>query len=200
MLDPIQFQVLVTGQTEDTTGRPDHNVRAIVLEDFLVLLHRDTPVKDGGLDGRQILAESLVLVGNLKGQLAGVANDQNADLRFLHVCLLQRRKGKDGRLSHSRLGLADNVTSQNGLRDGLVLDFGRMLESGVDNGAQQFGFEHKVLETRSVDSNIVALFGFFCLVSGGGLVSAGYLLFFVVIDKFVFVVVSHCGGCGNKMN
>lgn len=156
MLDSVQFQVLVTGKTKDTTGSSDDNVRAIVLEDFLVLLDRNTSVKDGSLDGRQILAESLVLVGNLKGQFAGVANDQDADLCFLHVGLLQSSQGKDGSLSHSRLGLADNVTSQDGLWDGLVLDFGRMLESGINNGTQQFGLEHEILETRSVDSNIVA--------------------------------------------
>jgi hypothetical protein len=71
---------------------------------------------------------------------------------------MQRGKTKDGRLSHARLGLTDNISTQNSLRNTLVLHFGRMLKAGIDNGSQQLGFEQKVLEAGRVNAHVMTLF------------------------------------------
>ena len=165
VLDPVQLEVLVPCQTQDPTGRPHHNVGAVVGENLDVLLDGNSPVKDGRLDGRKVLAKALVLVGNLKGQFAGVADDQDAGFGFLRANLLECGEREHGRLSHSGLGLADNVSSQYGLGDGLVLYLRGMLKSGVDNRSQEFRFEHEILEPGRVDSNIVAPVVFVRLIS-----------------------------------
>jgi hypothetical protein len=54
--------------------------------------------------------------------------------------------------------LADNITTQNSLGDGFMLDFRGMFETSIDNGSKQFWLEQKVLETRSVDTYVVTLF------------------------------------------
>jgi hypothetical protein len=42
------------------------------------------------------------------------------------------------------------------LRDALVLDFGRVLKTAVNNSTKAFRLEDEVFETRGVDSYIVA--------------------------------------------
>mmetsp|Transcript_13229 Transcript_13229/g.30885 ORF Transcript_13229/g.30885 Transcript_13229/m.30885 type:complete len:226 (-) Transcript_13229:39-716(-) len=191
MLYAVELEILIPSQSQNATGGSHHNVRAVVLENFLVLLDRDSSVKDSGLYLRQVLAESLVLVGNLESEFTGVANNQNRDLGLFHIGLLEGREGKDGGFTHSRLGLANDIASKNGLGDGLVLNFRGMLESRIDNGSQKLRLEHKVLEPRRVDTNVMAFFGFLCFLSGSGLVANGNFLFFVVVDEFVFVVIGH---------
>ena len=115
-----------------------------------------TSVEDLALDVRQVLAEAGVLVLDLEGELARVAEHQRADRALLDLELVQRREHEDGRLAHARLGLADDIHAQDGLRDALVLHLGRVLEAAVDNRAQQLGLEQEVAEARRVDAGVGA--------------------------------------------
>jgi hypothetical protein len=101
-------------------------VRAVVRQNVTVLLDRNTSVKDSRLDIRQVLGETFILVRNLKGQLTSVTNDQ--DRHFIlavweggRVELMKGRQNKDSGLAHTRLGLADDIHSQDSLWDALVL-------------------------------------------------------------------------------
>lgn len=133
---------------------------AIILENFAIGLDVDSTIKDSGLDGRQILGESFVFMRNLKGQFTRVTKDQDRHLIVSFgmssgIELMQGSQDEDGGFTHTTLGLADNVTSEYGLWDGLMLHFTRVLETGIDNSAQQFGFQEKIFETRCMDTNIV---------------------------------------------
>ena len=109
------------------------------------------------LNATHVLGESLVLLADLEGQLAGVAHDDDRHLAVDRLQLLQRGKDEDGSLAHARLGLTEDVHAENGLRDALVLDFRRMFEAAVDDGPEDFRLEEEVSEAGAVDGDVGAL-------------------------------------------
>ena len=94
------------------------------------------------------------------------------------IQLVQRGEHKDRRLSHTRLGLADNISTEHRLRNGFVLHFGRVLETGIHNRTEQFGLEEEILESGSVNAHVVALLAATFLSRSGARVlgDLGYLL------------------------
>jgi hypothetical protein len=80
-----------------------------------------TSVEDSGLDVGQVLGEALVLLLDLEGQLAGVAQHHAVHLAGHWLQLVQRGEDKDGGLAHAGLGLADDVHAQQRLGNALVL-------------------------------------------------------------------------------
>lgn len=98
-------------------------MRFLVLEDFRILLDGSTTVEHTSLDIWHVLAETVVLVSDLEGQLASVAHDQNGTLASNRLDLLKGGKDEHGRLTKTGLGLADNVTSEESLRDASLLDY-----------------------------------------------------------------------------
>lgn len=95
----------------------------LVLEDFGILLDRSTTVEDTSLDVGHVLAEAVVLVANLEGQLAGMAHDQDGTLASNRLDLLKGGKDEDSRLTKTGLGLTDDVASKESLWDTGLLDY-----------------------------------------------------------------------------
>ena len=160
MLDVVELEGLLLGKAEDTAGSTNDDVGAVVLEDVAVGLDGDTTVEDSGLDLRKVLGETLVLVSDLEGKLTSVAKDEDGDLVLTGgegagVQLVQSGQDEDGGLTHTGLGLADDVHTKDGLGDALVLDLGGMLETAIDDGTEAFGLEDEILETRGMDAYIV---------------------------------------------
>jgi hypothetical protein len=120
-------------------------------------------------------------VRNLKREFTGVTQHQHLHTAFLgfssssscvtigscrsrsdwRIQLMQRRETKDGRLSHTRLGLTNNISTEHSLRNTFVLHFRRMFKSGIDNRSQQFRFQQKVFKAGRVNANVVTLFARF---------------------------------------
>lgn len=94
----------------------------LVLQGLHVGLDGCTAVEDASLDAGHVLAETVVLVANLVGQLASVAHDDDRDLAINRLELLEGGENKDGSLTQTRLGLADNVTTEKSLGDTGLLD------------------------------------------------------------------------------
>ena len=97
-------------------------VGLLVLENLGVLLNRCTAVEDTGLDIGHILAEAVVLVSDLEGQLASVAHDQDGALACDGLDLLKGGKNEDGSFAKTGLCLTDDVTSEECLRNTGLLD------------------------------------------------------------------------------
>ena len=76
MLDVLSVERLILHEGEDAAGRTDHDVRAVVLQGLLVLLDADTSKEDRNFDVVKVLAESLVLLVYLEGQLPGGEQQQ----------------------------------------------------------------------------------------------------------------------------
>jgi len=91
------------------------------LEEFLILLDGSSTIEDGSADIRHVLGESEVLVADLEGEFAGVAEYDDRDTVFCWVELLEGSEDENGGLSMTRLGLAENVHAEDRLRDALLL-------------------------------------------------------------------------------
>jgi hypothetical protein len=121
-----EAQVPVTDERIDTARSSDNDVGVgvLVAQELNVLLDGCTAVEDADLDIGQELCETVVLVPDLVGQLTGVAHDEDGrDTGLgLLIHLLEGGEDEDGRLSETRLGLAENVVAENGLRNGNLLD------------------------------------------------------------------------------
>lgn len=124
-LDVAETELLVSDEGVQTTRSCDDDVRVSLLvgEELDVLLHGGTTVEDGGLDVGHVLCESGVFVLDLVGELTGVAHNQDRGLALDGLHLLQGCENEDGSLSEARLGLADDVVTENGLGNALLLDW-----------------------------------------------------------------------------
>lgn len=130
-----QSQELVADQSVKPARRADYDVGVgvLVLEDLGILLDRSTAVEHAGLDVGHVLGESVVLVANLECQLTSVAHDQDGALAGHRLHLLQSGEHENSSLSKTRLRLADDITTQESLRNTCLLDctIDPMLENGL---------------------------------------------------------------------
>jgi len=124
-LDVAEAKLLVSNQSVQTARSSDDDVwmGLLVGQELNVLLHWGTAVKDSGLDIGHVLAESGVLVLDLVGQLTGVAHDEDRGRAINGLDLLQAGEHEDGGLSQSGFGLADDIGTENGLRNANLLDW-----------------------------------------------------------------------------
>ena len=86
----------------------------------------------------------------------------------------------------SLLLFAGKQLTENGLRNAFVLHGGGMLETAIDDGAQQFGFQQEIPEAGAVNRDVSA---FDVLFDGGGVFlrirGLRRLLLFVVVEEVV---------------
>lgn len=124
-VDTAKAKVLVTHESIQTTRGADNDVRVclLVLENVDVLLDRGATVEDRSLHIGQVLAEARVLILDLERQLAGVAEDQDRGLASDRLDLLKGGQDEDSGLSETGLGLADQISSKDGDRKSILLDW-----------------------------------------------------------------------------
>ena len=139
MLDALGEQLLLTHKLEDAAGGSDDDVGALRLENALVLGDGDAAVEDLGLNVGQVAGESLKLVANLVGQLAGVAEDESADGVLLGLKLVEGGEDEDRGLAHARLGLAQHVHTEDRLGNALVLHLEERGRSEAGMGGEMGG-------------------------------------------------------------
>lgn len=124
-LDAAETQLLLANQGVETTRscNDDVRVRLLVLQDLLIFLDISASVEDLGADFWHVLAETNVLVLDLEGQLASVAQNEHTDFSIDGLHLLEGGQHKNRRLTQTRLGLAENIASEDGLRNAQLLDW-----------------------------------------------------------------------------
>ena len=126
VLDAGHLETLVAHERVHTTGCSDEDVRALglVLEHGLVFGDGSATVDDAGANVGHVFGETGVLVADLVGKLSGVAQHKHRDFAVDGLDLLEGGKHENGRLTHTGLGLADNVHAEDGLWDTFLLDCG----------------------------------------------------------------------------
>lgn len=124
VLDVSELEGLLADKGKNTTGGTDKDVGAeiLVAKDILISLQRRTTIEDLRTDLREVLAEASKLVLDLEGQFTSVAQNDDRDLAGDGLDLLEGSEDKDGGLTHTGLGLAQNIHTENGLRDTLLLN------------------------------------------------------------------------------
>ena len=123
-LDLGSIEALVSGQSVHSSRGTDDDVRALGLvgQDLLVGLDGGTSVKDRGPDVGHVLGEPVELVLDLERQFSGVTENEGRDFAIDRLELLKNSQHEDGSFTHTRLGLTENVLSQNRLGDTFLLD------------------------------------------------------------------------------
>ncbi len=111
MLDLVQLEIARLDESQHASGSSNDNVRSVVLQHVLVGLDGQTSVDDFDLHVGHVLLETSKLVVDLIGQLARVAHDNRVDFSIDRLNLLQSGNHEHGSLTHSGLGLADDVGS-----------------------------------------------------------------------------------------
>jgi hypothetical protein len=100
VLDTLGVETLVPSERVELPRGGDDDVRALGgLGEFLGLLDAGSAVEDGGADTGHVLCESEVLVADLEGEFASVAEDDDRDAVFRWVELLEGGEDGDGGLS-----------------------------------------------------------------------------------------------------
>lgn len=122
--DAAKAKLLLTHKSIESSRSTDNDMRMGILvgQDLNVLLHGRAAVEDRGLHIRKILAEAGVLVLDLVGQLTSVAEDQDSGLASNGFELLQSGEDEHSRLTKTRLRLAENVGTDDSLRNAVLLD------------------------------------------------------------------------------
>ena len=125
VLDVLELQGTLLDESKDTTRGADQDVGAelLVAENVLISLDGHTTVEHLRANLGKVLAEASVIVLDLESELTSVAEDNDSNLAGSGLDLLERREDKDSSLSHTRLGLAQNVHTQNRLGDALLLNY-----------------------------------------------------------------------------
>lgn len=128
MFQVLQVQFLVADESKNAAWCADNNVRCQCFQALLVLLDWHSSEENWDLDCCHVLAESFVLLADLESEFTSVTHDQNVDLIVSRLQLLKRGQDEDCRLSHTWLGLAQNIHAKNSLRNAFVLNWERSLE------------------------------------------------------------------------
>lgn len=93
-----------------------------VLENLGIGLNWGSSVEDSGLNLWHVLAESGVLILDLVGKLTRVAHDEDRALAGNWLDLLKGSQDKDGSLTKTGLGLAEDIGTENSLWNANLLD------------------------------------------------------------------------------
>lgn len=123
-LDISQREHLVTDQGVKPTWSAHNDVweGLLVLEEIDILLNRCATVEDSSLHVRKILAESCIFVLDLISKFSSVAHNQDGTFAGNRFQLVQGGQDKDGSFTQTGLGLTEDVDTEEGLWNTLLLD------------------------------------------------------------------------------
>lgn len=111
VLDVSQRQSFVSDKSIETTWSSNNDIGVLlfVFQQFEVLCHWSTTIKDSSLHLRKVLAKSSVLVLNLICQLSSVAHYEDRAFSRYWLQGVEGSKDEDGGLTQTRLCLAKDV-------------------------------------------------------------------------------------------
>lgn len=119
-----EAEVLLANESVQATwgGNNDVWVSLWVLEDLGIGLDWCSSVEDSGFNLWHVLGESGVLVLDLISKLTSVAHDEDRALASDRLDLLEGGEDEDGSLTKTRLGLAEDIGTENSLWNANLLD------------------------------------------------------------------------------
>src|SRR6266536_5724210 len=123
-LAAAEAQELVTDESVQTTWCGDDDVWMclLVLENLGILLDGSSTIEDCSFDIWHIFAETCVFVLDLICKLTSVTHNENGCFASDWFHLLKSCENENGSLTKTRFGLAENVGTEDGLRNANLLD------------------------------------------------------------------------------
>mmetsp|Transcript_9195 Transcript_9195/g.16849 ORF Transcript_9195/g.16849 Transcript_9195/m.16849 type:complete len:392 (+) Transcript_9195:196-1371(+) len=122
VLELVELRLAFGDQAFDAPRGRHHDVRAVRGKEGHVFGDGHAPEDDLRLDTGEVLGKAVVLALDLVRKFARVAHDQHRHLAIHRLKLVQRSENKHSGLPHSRFCLANDIHTQNRLRDALLLD------------------------------------------------------------------------------
>lgn len=153
------------GQVVESPRSGDDDVGSLgrVLQLGLVVLQGHAPevAPESQLRLLEVAAQSLEVLEDLVGELAGVAGDDGL-VRLVGVLggggnLVEDGDDEDGSLTHAGLGLAEDVLALQRHGDGLDLHFGGVLEATLADGTLEFLLEEELVPAGEVGPLVLLL-------------------------------------------
>lgn len=116
--------MLVTDESVQATWGSNNDVwvGVLVLEKLCILGDWSSSIEDSGLNLWHVLAEPGVLVLDLVGELTSVAHNEDGALASDWLDLLEGGEDEYGSLTKTRLGLAEDVGTEDSLWNTDLLD------------------------------------------------------------------------------
>lgn len=142
-LKVIQVHVFLLHKLHDSSWGTDNNMWWFwSLQDFDMFTLGNTSVETFSHQTWNILGESCKFFFDLICQLSDIAQNQNRVWLWVgFIKLLQDWNDKYCSFSHSRDSLANDISSNNGLRNTFLLHFWRMLKSTINDGSIELVLE-----------------------------------------------------------
>lgn len=124
-LNVAEAELRVANKGVQTARGANNNVRNRILvgEELDVFVDWRSAVEDTRFHVRHPFLEASVLIADLVSQLTGVAHDQDCRLSRNRVEKLKSCENEDCGFAKTRLGLNENICTQDGLGDGTLLDY-----------------------------------------------------------------------------
>lgn len=120
-LDAGELDGSVHDELVETARAGNDDVRGLIADGLLLLAHVNSSVDAHDADVGEVLLEAVKLHVDLVAELTGV-DQHNGREAVLDLDLLEDGDDKDSSLSHSRLGLGDNVVASESFGDSLLLN------------------------------------------------------------------------------
>ena len=123
-LAAVQAKVLVSDKSVQSAWCGDDNVgvRFLILQNLGILLDGSSSIENSSFHIGHVLAETCVLVLDLVSKLTSVTHNQDRSLPSDWLDLLKSSEDEDCGLTKTRFGLAENVGTEDCLRDAYLLD------------------------------------------------------------------------------
>lgn len=156
VLDLACVELLVTDEGHGSARGTNNDVRALFLvgKDLLVGRDGSTTVEDTSSDIGHKFGKTSKLILDLIGKLSSVTENDDRNLAINGFNLLQSGKHKHSRLTHTRLGLTQNICTEDGLGNTFLLNLRGVLETEIRDGSEELGLQKEIPETGRVDTDI----------------------------------------------
>ena len=135
--DGVELEGAAAHVVHDAARRADDDVRALAEAKKLAVVGL-AAVNRQGVEAAFEEGQLVDFLGNLDGQLARRAEDQNLGVAPGDIHLFDGRGGEGGGFAGAGLGLADDVLARHEERNGFGLNGRGLLEAELMDGFEQF--------------------------------------------------------------
>lgn len=125
-----------------------------VFEHIPMSVNRNSSINGLWFDVLPVFSEPFELLVNLMSEFPGVTENECWNWIWVFLESLQNGNDKNRSFAHSRLGLTQQIVSENGVGDALLLNLRGVLEGGVRDRPVDFWQQKEIFERCQVDSSV----------------------------------------------
>lgn len=116
-----------------------YDMRRTIFKHIPMSVNRNSSINGLWFDILPVFSQPFEFLVNLVCQFPSVTENECWNRIGVFLQSLQNGNDKNGSFSHSRLGLTQQIVSENGIGNALLLDFRGVFEGGVGDCSVDFG-------------------------------------------------------------